>query len=228
MGRHNDPSLKEYEDSLVEAAENGRLGVVRLIITKYPDIFKDEALESAIKAGNVEMARLLIEFGADVFHNQTSAIYTAAANGCIAILRYLVGLGVDFSYDTALIHASVRGRIDVVRFLATLGANIKTNERCFLRAAETGRIEVVKFFEENGFNIRCSNNRALFVASQDDLVRFFVERGMYIDNTDYTTLCTSNYERIRAAVRSVLGIKRLPSSKEEIVNMLEIHNINRR
>jgi ankyrin repeat protein len=129
---------------IAEAVYEGHLQLVKLLLPRDPDRFRDmslsksqadagylgKALQRAAGAGQEEVVRLLLQFGADVSSGTgINALPVASRRGHIRIVRLLLDAGADMNvttalYGSALQEACSEGRDNVVQALLQRGADI--------------------------------------------------------------------------------------------------------
>jgi ankyrin repeat protein len=120
---------------LIEAAANGYLDVVKLLIKNGADVnLKGEAwygpLHAAAAKGHIEVVKILLENGADVniFH-QNKPLHNAAMNGHVEVARILLAHGADINAkgtdEAAPLHTAVsNNRLAMLKWLLSEGANV--------------------------------------------------------------------------------------------------------
>ncbi len=150
---------------LIEAAANGHLDVVKLLIENGADVnLKGEAwygpLHAAAAKGHIEVVKILLENGADVniFH-QNKPLHDAAMNGHIEVAEILLAHGADINVkgtdEAAPLHTAVsNNRLAMVKWLLSKGANV--NPRAIYGctplhfAAFGNNVEIGKILLEHG------------------------------------------------------------------------------
>ena len=122
---------------LIEAAANGHVDVVKLLIENGADVnLKGEAwygpLHAAAAKGHIEVVKILLENGADVniFHHN-KPLHNAAMNGHIEVAEILLAHGADINAKgtdewTALGTAVSNTQAEMVRYLLARGANVNS------------------------------------------------------------------------------------------------------
>jgi len=134
------PDVEECtSESLLSASTNGRMGVVRRLLSRGADPnersknFKTP-LDVASRNGRLEIARLLIKQGADVNSRDVfgwTPLHTAVAWGHINVAQLLLDHGADVNakqrnYQTPLHLASTNDHLEIARLLLERGANIES------------------------------------------------------------------------------------------------------
>lgn len=123
------------ETPLIEAAANGHVDVVNLLIENGADVnLKGEAwygpLHSASANGHIEVVKILLENGADVniFHHN-KPLHNAAMNGHIEVAEILLAHGADINAkginEAAPLHTAVsNNQLAMAKWLLSKGANV--------------------------------------------------------------------------------------------------------
>jgi ankyrin repeat protein len=158
---------------LIEAAANGHLDVVKLLIENGADVnLKGEAwygpLHAAAANGHIEVVKILLENGADVsiFH-QNKPLHNAAMNGHIEVAEILLDNGADVNAkgtdEAAPLHTAVsNNQLLMVKWLLSKGANV--NPRAAYgctplhSAAWRNNVEIGKILLEHGADPRLECN----------------------------------------------------------------------
>ena len=132
-------SFYRYGDtSLILAARNGHLNVVKLLLSKNPEVnVKNNAGETAIiipaKKGFLDIVQALVEHGADVNTQQNvgyNALLFAALSGKLPVVKYLVEVGrANLQAKTKdcgspLHNAALNGYLSTVKYLVENGARV--------------------------------------------------------------------------------------------------------
>eukprot|EP00899_Mesostigma_viride_P003715 jgi/Mesvir1/13344/Mv24003-RA.1 len=139
-------TMREHEErkgqKLIEAAEQGDLAVVRLLVEDGADVNAEDkegstALMAAARTGHVESFWLLLENGAHVNarnkHGSSPLMY-AALNGHLDIARSLIENGADVNARnkngwTPLMRAAYWGQLGVARLLTEKGADVGATDK---------------------------------------------------------------------------------------------------
>jgi len=161
---------------LIEAADNGHLNVVKLLIEKGADVnLKGEAwygpLHAAAAKGHIEVVKILLENGADVniFH-QNKPLHYAAMNGHIEVARILLAHGADINAkgtdEAAPLHTAVsNNRLAMLKWLLSQGANVNPRAAYGCTplhfAAFGNNVEIGKILVEQGADpaLECNGRR---------------------------------------------------------------------
>ena len=170
---------------LIEAAYNGHVEIVKLLIDRGADVnLKGEAwygpLHAAAMGGHAEVVKLLLDNGADVniFH-QDKPLHCAAKNGHIEVAEMLLARGADInakgmSEQTPLGTAVSNQQVEMVKFLLSKGAdvNIRAIYGCspLHTAVSSGNIELARLLLEHGANadFKCNGRTALIASVFND------------------------------------------------------------
>jgi ankyrin repeat protein len=161
---------------LIEAAANGHLDVVKLLIENGADVnLKGEAwygpLHAAAAKGHIEVVKILLENGADVniFH-QNKPLHNAAMNGHIEVAEILLANGADINAkgtdEAAPLHTAVsNNQLAMVKWLLSKGANVNPIAAygCtpLHSAARRNNVEIGKILLEHGTDptLECNGRR---------------------------------------------------------------------
>lgn len=120
---------------LIEAAYNGHVEIVKLLIDRGADVnLKGEAwygpLHAAALGGHVEVVKLLLQHGADVnIFSHNKPLHYAAMNGHIEVARILLAHGADIDAKgideyTPLGTAVSNRQVEMVKYLLSKGADV--------------------------------------------------------------------------------------------------------
>jgi ankyrin repeat protein len=161
---------------LIEAAANGHVDVVKLLIENGADVnLKGEAwygpLHAAAARGHIEVVKILLENGADVniFH-QNKPLHNAAMNGHIEVAQILLAHGADINVkgtdEAAPLHTAVsNNQLAMVRWLLSKGANVnpRASYGCtpLHSAARRNNVEIGRILLEHGADptLECNGRR---------------------------------------------------------------------
>jgi len=161
---------------LIEAAANGHMDVVNLLIENGADVnLKGEAwygpLHAAAAKGHIEVVKILLENGADVniFH-QNKPLHDAAMNGHIEVAEILLAHGADINAkgtdEAAPLHTAVsNNQLAMLKWLLSKGANVNPIAAygCtpLHSAAWSNNVEIGKILLEHGadLTIECNGRR---------------------------------------------------------------------
>ena len=87
----NTTNAAELDAQLVDASEDGRVEVVRLLIAAGADVHRygDYALRAASLNGHAEVVQMLLYAGANVHARDSSALRYAVENGHVEVIKIL-------------------------------------------------------------------------------------------------------------------------------------------
>ena len=180
---------EDKDNRLIEAAEKGQLGLVRLLIHLGADINPQEdedgytALHCAALKGHVDVAELLIKAGAEKNAKDKfgyTALHCAAVFGHVDVAKLLIAKGADINAkdkygDTALYCAARNGHRHVAKLLIENGADVTIQdligETALHGAALFGHVDVAKLLIAKGADInaqRSDGDTALDLAVRYD------------------------------------------------------------
>ena len=185
------PSESAVDASLVEAAEQGRTELVRVLVDGGADVNATQvdgmtALHWAVYHDDAATARLLVRAGADADAGNRYGVRPlalAATNANADIVRLLLGAGADANAallggETVLMTAARTGSLKAVEALLAHGADPDARERrgqtALMWAAAEGHTEIVHALVEAG-----ADNRAALSSGFTPL--FFAVREGHID-----------------------------------------------
>jgi ankyrin repeat protein len=192
------------QDSIIKAAEDGHLDMVKLLIEDGAEIdvesyYKETALMCASENGHFDIVSLLIEKGATIDKKSNygeTAIMCAARKGHFDIVGLLIKNGAkinekDNCKKTALMRASENGYFDIVRLLIEKGAKINEKDSCkrtaLMYASTKGYPDIVTLLIEKGAKIDEKNDcgqTALMYASEEghlNIVRLLIKNGAKVN-----------------------------------------------
>ena len=161
---------------LIEAAANGHLDVVKLLIENGADVnLKGEAwygpLHAAASKGHIEVVKILLENGADVnIFQQNKPLHNAAMNGHIEVAEILLAHGADINAkgtdEAAPLHtAASNNQLAMVKWLLSKGANVNSRASygCtpLHSAGWRNNVEIGKILLEHGADptLECNGRR---------------------------------------------------------------------
>jgi len=161
---------------LIEAADNGHMDVVKLLIENGAGVnLKGEAwygpLHAAAAKGHIEVVNILLENGADVniFH-QNKPLHNAAMNGHIEVARILLAHGADINAkgtdEASPLHTAVsNNQLAMLKWLLSKGANVnpRASYGCtpLHFAASRNNVEIGRILLEHGADttLECNGRR---------------------------------------------------------------------
>lgn len=168
VAKTNHVGKQDQRTALQAAAESGKIGVVRLLLTKGAKLNLDAlpfygrtALQAAAGAGQSEMVDLLLEKGATIsaipgYESGRTALQAAAEAGHLAIVKKLLSGNADVNAEpgstagrTALQAAAGSGHLGMVELLLKAGAKVddeptgESGRTAMQAAAEAGHLAIV-------------------------------------------------------------------------------------
>ena len=170
VNRYAALSQAEKDTELLQAAKNGRMHAVQLLLAAGADVNERDqvsrtALINAALMGHLEVVQLLLENGANVNVRERdgySALMMAAIRGDVAVVRLLLAAGADVNLQaqngsTALVIAADHGHVAVVRLLLAAKANVNLQGQngfsALIWAAVRGHIAVVRLLLAAGADV---------------------------------------------------------------------------
>ena len=170
---------------LIEAAYNGHVEIVKLLIDHGADVnLKGEAwygpLHAAAMGGHVEVVKLLLDNGADVniFH-QDKPLHFAAKNGHIEVAQILLAHGASINAKgtdeySPLGTAVSNLQVEMVKYLLSRGADVNAGAiyGCMplYTAVSERNVELARLLLEHGANadFKCNGRTALIASVFND------------------------------------------------------------
>lgn len=159
--------------ALQYATSNNRIGVVKLLITRGPDLGTSNGpwsqLHVAASVGLVEVGRIFLNEGVDVESRQfqgATALHLAAENGHVGFLQLLLKRGADTkavmkTAETALLMATLTGQVEAISLLLDSRADVDpaTNPELssFRAAVAIGHAPIIKLLISRGSNVKALN-----------------------------------------------------------------------
>src|SRR3990167_5949403 len=166
------------DKTLIDAASNGYLGVVKALIVagadvNCQDIYRLSALMFAAVYGHLDVVKVLIAAGADVNcqdKNGETVLMWAVVGGHLDVVKALIAAGANVNLRmsggvTALMMAASRGYLEIVKILIAAGADVMLQDKygkTALDRAKPDEIIVLTDFERESV----------------DQVRLFLEKEM--------------------------------------------------
>ena len=163
------------DDQFLQAAKNGNVSTVRMLLDKGVNIQAREshgrwgvrgtALHLASAEGKEKMVQFLLSKGADVHAKDLinkTALHRAAISGNNRIVDMLLEHGADINWKdsfgkTALMYAVAHGHQDMVQLLLDQGANIESEDdygwTALMYAARKGNQDTVQLLLDKGAEI---------------------------------------------------------------------------
>lgn len=164
---------KKGRTALMEAAKNGKLPAVRLLLgagadPRMLDNRGRDALISAASGGHIEISRLLMSRGvrSDTRDKEGwNGLSLSSYHGHSEVVRLLAGSASQQKLDEALLLASFGGDYETVFHLLRQGASVNArnpkNLTPLMIAAENGHLEVVKLLFENNADPRLTAKKGV-------------------------------------------------------------------
>ena len=150
--------------------------------------------------------------------DKNTVLSMAVRNGDIKIVRFLLDneTEIGFRFQEAAYH----GHLDIVLLFLERGMNIHGphdyGNGALRDASSQGHIEIVELLLNNGLYINYQNGSILSVAlggGHLKVVRLLLERG--VDYRDYYT-----------GLKKLLRVKKLPESREELIDLVTVNTVN--
>jgi ankyrin repeat protein len=194
---------------IIEIKNAGRIGVVRLLLSRGADVNATGGLYSnALQTATAhpreeqyknELLKTLLACGADVNAQggyYGNALQGAAFRGDLGAVELLLEHGADVNapggvYESALRAASVKGNVDIIRFLLEHGADTNAQGGEFgntlQAAAYWSNLETVELLMEHGADVNAQGGsygsalQAASVKGHVEVVHFLLEHGADIN-----------------------------------------------
>lgn len=151
---------------LLNAAQAGKLGTVKLLISRGADInavnkWKDNVLMCAASSGNLELLNFLIQKGFDVDYNYekgSTPLMNAAEYSRKEAFNFLIDKGANYKYTTdrgkTVLFSAIEGECqECVSFLAKNGLNVNgiyDYETPLMVAVRRNNIQIARILLDNG------------------------------------------------------------------------------
>ena len=151
VGRRFGFTLERRDHELVEAAREGRLDHVIILLNKGASHSGIASMAAA--NGHLDVLKYVVGKGADIHFDNELGLRYASKNGYLDIVKYLVEKGADIHalWDFSLRHASENGHLNVVKYLVEKGANIHAeHDTPVTEAYQNGHIDVVNYLVSRG------------------------------------------------------------------------------
>jgi ankyrin repeat protein/predicted esterase len=181
------PGMIAGEVPLVDAAEQGKFELVRLLLERGSDVNVSQvdgmsALHWAVYHDQIDVVRRIIDAGARVQEKNrygVSPLSLACQNGNAELVQLLLAKGADANTmlpggETALMTAARTGRLGPVQSLIAQGADVNARERkgqtALMWAAADGHVDVVDALIAAGADVTTtldSGFNALFFAARE-------------------------------------------------------------
>ncbi|MEM6396546.1 MAG: ankyrin repeat domain-containing protein [Bacteroidota bacterium] len=181
-----------YRSAISMAASEGFPEIMELLLGAGADIDYGFPLHEAAEEGQLEIVRLLVEKGVNVNElddRRLTPLGRAAAEDNPTVIRYLLGRGADLEKGTYLpLHlAAEDGQVAALRALLEAGADVDARDghrrTALICAASDGHYSAAKLLLEAGADIDAQDargNTALIAAADDNhqrVVRLLLQSG---------------------------------------------------
>ncbi|MEO0787032.1 MAG: ankyrin repeat domain-containing protein [Bacteroidota bacterium] len=188
-----------YRSAISMAASEGFPEIMELLLGAGADIDYGFPLHEAAEEGQLEIVRLLVEKGVNVNElddRRRTPLARAASEDNPSVVRYLIGQGAEPELGTYLpLHlAAEDGKVAAIRALLEAGANVNARDghrrTALICAASDGHHTAVSLLLDAGAEINAQDawgNTALIAAADDNhqrVVRQLLQAGA---NTDMRT-----------------------------------------
>jgi len=187
------PESTEQIKSLHEAAADGDIEEVKLLISKGYDVNKEDEekmtpLHYATETGKMEVVQLLVEAGAEVNagKNDWPPLCIAVYKNNIAVAEYLIAHGADVNAPvgwTPLQEAAGYSSVEMVELLIDKGAEINSGPLTALHcAAKFGNKNVAEYLITRGADINAKDKEGhtpLYIAVHHDykVAELLIDKG---------------------------------------------------
>lgn len=194
-----DVNFKFHKTPLLEAADNGRLEIIPILLGAGADInardkYDDTALSLAAHKGYIELVKLLLSKGSDE-SSRNRALISAAMNGRLEITQTLLKAGANVSIKddhyawTPLMWAARGDHYEVMRTLLEAGADINAigafGATALGDCMEKGSMRSIMLLLEHGadVNLKGAFSPLMKAAGSGSLekVRILLEKGADIN-----------------------------------------------
>ncbi|KAI3434440.1 hypothetical protein D9Q98_002517 [Chlorella vulgaris] len=215
--------------ALLDAAANGQVEVVRLLLDRGADLEAvdsdgDTALAVAAAHGHVEVVRLLLKNSANLDapgRNGYTPLIGAALAGHLEVVQVLLKSSADLEAtdndgDTALTVAAGKGHLDVVQLLLDHDADLDVHDNdgntALIGAAVKGHLEMVRLLLEGGANLEPSDDdgdTALDLAAGKghmEVVRLLLDHGADLNVLDDVDMQHATMHAQRSGHKSVVQL----------------------
>lgn len=217
---------------IIEAASNGHVEIVKLLIEKGAviDPRDNEPLRLASKHGHLEVVKLLLKNGANMYSpSQIIGVFegdvltNACERGHIEIARFLLDSGVNIhTDDDAALRYSYQ-HIEVIKLLLERGADIHARLDQVLEhtCSMSELVKITKFLLDNGANLHARNEAALKTActcNNIEAVKLLIEYGANIH-------IQNEYALYDACHKGFVDIIKLLIEKGAVVTIENLQNV---
>lgn len=130
-------------------------------------------------------------------------------------IKFLIKDNPDAS-SNVFMFAVWTGNHNVLKFVIELGADVSSDDAYALRvASERGHTNIIRLLIESGVDVHADDDCAIRWAAINgniDSVRLLLELGADI-----------NSELVATCIKNMIGVDELPSSKEEIICLIDVY-----
>lgn len=165
------------------AAQNGRLDIVKYLVSVGADIYNEEddgnAFWHAAEGKHVDVLDYLIEFDGHV----ERGLIAACQVGNTDMMKYYVDRGADIQYNEneALREMARNNKLEDVKYLHQRGADIHAmNEYALKIACVNGNLDIVKYLHQKGADIHNGEEHPLALACANnelDVIKYLIDQG---------------------------------------------------
>ena len=195
-------------DVLSEAAENGNIKIIKLILNNGYLINTNNkwgAIEQALRNKHMDVAKFLFDIGTDIVkENDSIPDFYYLTN--LEVIKFLVehGYKVDGKYDDGglLRYASEAGNTETVEYLIKKGANVNAvniaqdgekvglkYESALMMATRRGNFDIVKLLVENGADLEqqfefANKDTVILTAAvygSRNIMEYLIKKGVYVN-----------------------------------------------
>ena len=165
---------------LREAVIGGHLLILKYL-EKIGEYDLDFSLLNAAEFKQFDIVKFLIEKGADIYKDNDvydqSPFSMAASVGALDILKYMIKhkKPEEFRINEVLLNAVESGKLSVVKYLIEEQGVTDNLDNAIIIAALDGNLEIIKYLVEKGGDIHFNNDAALHNAEKqeyDNIVRY--------------------------------------------------------
>lgn len=168
-------------------AKEKDLGGIKFLLktSKLPESELNLALIEAARNGSIQILDLILDAGADLFTESGRALQTAGYNARLDMVKHLMikGLTIANAFTTfggPMPPYNKYGDLETMKFLLNHGADLHAyNDISFYYPIKKGHFEVIKYLVKN-FDYKQLLNRALDTAvnhNQNDIAKFLLDAG---------------------------------------------------
>lgn len=245
MNEHG-PKVIEYA---LRAAYSGTTGLetVRYLVSLGANVAVDNniAICYAAANGHMDVIKFMIEHGADIKAEGYRPITDAIMYRRLDVVEYAIPKMVSARYGNSMFfrRAVCFSQTEIIKYLISVGANVTSNNNEAIRRSVD--LEIIKLLVEHGADVKVSDNIILVNASlrgQLETVKFLVDSGAdvgaagnasircavkhgYLHIIKYLISIGADYSK--CGLHKLIGSKRLPGSREEVLLAVDMAMVNR-